>query len=189
MRKLRNVLLSGAALAMLAVPANADQLAGVTMPETVNAGGRQLVLNGLGLREATLGIDVYVAGLYLEEQASDPAAIVESDQVKRLNLAFVRDVGRDDITDAWSEGFRKNAGDQVPALRERIDRLNSFMTDMDRGDTLTFTYLPDTGTVVHVNGQRKGVIEGDDFARALFSIWLGEKPPNKKLKQGLLGRR
>jgi hypothetical protein len=190
MRTLRTVSMSVAALAMLAVPAGAEKLAGVTMPDTVNAGGRQLVLNGLGLREATaLKIDVYVAGLYLEQQASDPAEILGSDQVKRLNLAFVRDVDRGDITDAWSEGFRNNAGDRIPALQGRIDQLNSWMPDLKRGDTLTFTYLPGTGTVVHVNGQREGVIEGDDFARALFSIWLGEKPPNKGLKKGLLGRR
>jgi hypothetical protein len=30
-------------------------------------------------------------------------------------------------------------------------------------------------------------IEGADFARALFLIWLGKHPPNAGLKKGLLG--
>jgi len=40
---------------------------------------------------------------------------------------------------------------------------------------------------VDVNGAVKGTIAGDDFARALFAIWLGARPPNAELKTGLLG--
>jgi hypothetical protein len=40
---------------------------------------------------------------------------------------------------------------------------------------------------VGVNGTVKGTIAGDDFGRALFSIWLGSRPPNPGLKAGLLG--
>jgi Chalcone isomerase-like len=39
---------------------------------------------------------------------------------------------------------------------------------------------------VDVNGAVKGIIKGDDFAKAFFSIWLGE-PPNPEVKSGLLG--
>lgn len=38
-----------------------------------------------------------------------------------------------------------------------------------------------------VKGQRKGTIEGADFASALFSIWLGSDPADEGLKNGLLG--
>ena len=38
-----------------------------------------------------------------------------------------------------------------------------------------------------MKGQGKGPIPGEDFARALFGIWLGPKPPNPDLKSGLLG--
>jgi hypothetical protein len=33
----------------------------------------------------------------------------------------------------------------------------------------------------------KGIIKGDDFASALFSMWLGENPMNKSFKKQLLG--
>jgi hypothetical protein len=33
----------------------------------------------------------------------------------------------------------------------------------------------------------KGTLAGDDFSRALLSIWLGASPPNPELKSGLLG--
>jgi hypothetical protein len=38
-----------------------------------------------------------------------------------------------------------------------------------------------------IDGVHKGVIQGADFARSLFAIWLGPKPPTSDLKRGLLG--
>jgi hypothetical protein len=46
---------------------------------------------------------------------------------------------------------------------------------------------PEARRRVCVNGAVKGTIAGDDFARALFAIWLGARPPNAELKTGLLG--
>jgi chalcone isomerase-like protein len=40
---------------------------------------------------------------------------------------------------------------------------------------------------IGANGAIKGIIKGDDFAKAFFSIWLGADPPNPEIKSGLLG--
>ena len=61
------------------------------------------------------------------------------------------------------------------------------MTNIRKGQRLRFAYKPGAGTQVDVNGAVKGTIKGDDFARALFDIWLGPRPPNAELKTGLLG--
>jgi hypothetical protein len=39
-----------------------------------------------------------------------------------------------------------------------------------------------------MKGALKGTIKGIDFKRAVFSIWLGEKPADAKLKKGMLGK-
>jgi hypothetical protein len=177
--------------AVVAVPARVDagKKAGVTMPDTIEVAGKHLVLNGMGLREATwLKIDVYVAGLYVENVSSDPAKLVAANEVKRLVLRFVRDVDRDDIVEAWSDGFKHNATVKVATLKPLIDRLNGWMGDFEDGNTLTFTYVPGTGVQVDFGAARKGTIPGDDFARSLFSIWLGPNPPTGALKEGLLGK-
>lgn len=178
-------------LLALLVPAVAfgGTKAGVTLPDTIELGGKKLVLNGLGVREATiLNIDVYVAGLYLERKSSDAAAIIRSPGPKRLTLQFVRDVDRKDIVNAWNEGFEKNAGANQSKLAARVAQLNAWMTDLKTGDQLVFSHLPNRGVTVQIQGKTRGTIEGDDFAQALFSIWLGSHPPNKGLKRGLLGQ-
>jgi hypothetical protein len=178
-----------AILALLAAtPAQARKKAGVEMPDRIIVNGKVLTLNGMGVREATIfNVDVYVAGLYLEKTSSDPAVILEGTQIMRLHLKFVRDVDRGDIVDAWKSGFKKNKADMV-RLKDRIDQLNAWMTEMDDGESMTFTFIPGKGTAINVKGVPKGVIPGDDFGRALFSIFLGPKPPNSGLKKGLLGK-
>ena len=169
-------------------PAEAGHRAGVTMPDTMTVAGKPLTLNGIGLREATfLNIDVYVAGLYLERVSSDPNHIIASSEVKVLVLRFVRDVDRSDIVKAWNEGFHNNATVKVATLAPLIERLDSWMGAFSKGDTLVFRYVPGEGLGVDINGVHKGLINSDDFARSLFAIWLGPKPPGRGLKKDLLG--
>jgi hypothetical protein len=178
-----------AIVAGLASGAAAGILSGVTLPDTANVAGKQLVLNGMGLRQATfLKIDVYVAGLYLPAPSSNPQQILQANEPKQLVLKFMRDVGRNDIVKAWNEGFHKNATVPEAQIRDRIEQLNSWMVGFRNGDTLTFSYAPGSGVAVDINGERKGTLQGDDFAQSLFAIWLGEHPPGGGLKKGLLGR-
>ncbi|HEY1965075.1 MAG TPA: chalcone isomerase family protein, partial [Acidobacteriaceae bacterium] len=65
----------------------AATLAGVTLPDTAQVGGKTLVLNGLGLRTKMM-VKVYVAGLYLEQKSSDPNAIIKADAPKQIIMKF-----------------------------------------------------------------------------------------------------
>lgn len=168
--------------------AHGKECKGVTFPEQVQVEGSNLTLNGLGLRQATaLKVSVYVAALYVATSSSDPNALLGSNTPSELVLQFVRNVGGDDLRKGWSEGFEKNAKDQLASLKERIAMLNAWMVDVKTGDRLTFIHKPGTGLHVDVNGTAKGTIKGDDFAKAFLSIWLGANPPNPEIKAGLLG--
>ena len=63
----------------------------------------------------------------------------------------------------------------------------ALLSDVKKGDTLTFTYLPGKGTTLQIGDKELGVFEGKGFADAVFSIWLGPKPPTADLKKGMLG--
>lgn len=88
--------------------------------------GETLVLNGLGLRLATaFKVNVYVAGLYVPEATQDAQAILDSAGPRKLVMHFLRKVGAKDLNKAWKKGFADNAGDLLPALKERTELLTS----------------------------------------------------------------
>ena len=188
-RDITGVLLSAFVAAALGMGvAEGRECKGVSFPDQVQVDGSSLMLNGLGLRQATaFKVNVYVAALYVAKPSSDPNALLGSNATTELILQFVRNVGGEDLRKGWSEGFEKNAKDQLPALKERIAELNGWMADVKSGERLTFIRKPGAGLQVEVNGTAKGTIKGDDFARAFLSIWLGANPPNPEIKVGLLG--
>jgi hypothetical protein len=161
-------------------------LKGVTMPDSLQLYGKTLALNGMGLRTKMI-FKVYVAGLYLENASRDGMAIAASEQLKRMDLVFLRSVGGATVANAISEGFDNNAARELPALKERIARFGKLIPDVKKGDELDFIYRPGGGLEVQSGGKPLGVIEGKDFADALFRVWLGAKPADKALKAGLLG--
>lgn len=158
---------------------------GVSMKDKLAVGGKKLVLNGMGVRQATVfNVNVYVAGLYLESKTKDWNQVV-TDQAKHMELHFVRDVDLDDLQDAFDEGFKKNGGGSMSA---KVKQLNGWMADMEEGQRMSLSYVPGKGTTVKVKGKTKGTIEGADFAKVLFTIFVGPKAPNSLLRNGCLGK-
>ncbi len=164
----------------------AREVAGVTVPDTATVEGKTLKLNGAGLRKKVV-FKVYVGGLYLENPSKDAATVISSDQVKRMQLSVLRSLSTKQVTEAIEEGFEKNSKAQMGALKARLDRLGTMIPDVEKGDLILLTYVPGKGTVVAAKGMEKGVIEGKDFADALFAVWLGANPVQEDLKTALLG--
>jgi len=184
----RSAIFTSLILAMGTGGAHAKECRGVNFPEHVQVDGVELTLNGLGIRKATfIKVNVYVAALYVDRTSHDSRVLIESNGPQELVLHFVRNVDADDLKKAWSEGFARNSKDQLATLNARIATLNGWMSDVKTGQRLTFIHRPGAGVQVDVNGVVKGTIEGEDFARAFVSVWLGETPPNPELKSGLLG--
>ncbi len=166
---------------------SAGTLNGVTLPDTVQVSGTTLTLNGLGLRTKYM-VKVYVAGLYLQQKSSDPDAIIKAEAPKRIVMHFVRGVSKSQLTDGFSESFEDNSPDAAKAMKADIDRLFAALGPVKDGDELIFTYLPGTGTSVSIAGLERLSIAGPDFAKMIFSVWLGPKPPNAGVKKGMLGQ-
>jgi len=173
-------------LAWVATPAIAKEQHGVRMPDAITVEGKDLKLNGMGLRKKLL-FNVYVAGLYVESPSNNAATLISSEQVKRMALFMLRDLSKDKIVDALRDGFEKNSKAQMPALKDRLERLVSMIPDAKRGGTIVITYVPASGIILSGPPGEKQVIEGKDFADALFSVWLGRNPVDDDLKKGLLG--
>ena len=169
--------------------AQAMEIAGVTLPATVEAGVQSLVLNGAALRKKAV-FKVYVAGLYLPAKNPDAGAILAADTPRELRMQFVRDVGKDKMCEAWDESLKNNTPDADAQLQAEFKELCGWMQDLKKGDVMSFTYLPGTGTTVAIAGQTKGSIAGKPFADALFKSWIGPKPgPGEGFRADLLGKK
>ena len=172
-------------LSLLATPALARDIEGTPIADTVTAEGKTLLLIGGGIRTKWM-FSVYVGALYAEKPTFNAANLIKSDQIKRMELHMLRDVGKDKIVESITEGFDKQSKAQMPALKDRLAQLAAAVPDLKKGDVLTLTYVPDKGTVVG-GAAKETVIPGKDFADALFSVWLGPDPVDGDLKRKLLG--
>jgi hypothetical protein len=174
-------------LALLLVDAAtlAAELAGATLPDTLSGGGKTLKLNGLGLRKKAM-FKIYVGGLYLESPSKDAGGILASDQARAIRMHFLRDLTKAQLVEAFEEGFEANAKDKA-GQKAAFDKMMALVPDVKEGGTLTFTYVPGKGTMLQAGDKELGTFEGKGFADAVFSIWLGPKPPSEDLKKGMLG--
>lgn len=170
----------------IAAPVLPKEVAGVTLTDTATVEGKALKLNGAGLRKKVV-FRVYVGGLYLENPSKNAATVISSDQVKRMQLSVLRSLSTKQITEAIEEGFEKNSKAQLGALKARLEKLKTMIPNVENGEQILLTYVPGKGTVVSAKGAEKGVIEGKDFADALFAVWLGPNPVQEDLKKALLG--
>ena len=63
-----------------------------------------------------------------------------------------------------------------------------FKNDLKPNDYIDMIYNPESDAIiVNLNNATIGQVQEFDFKRALFGIWLEEKPINKALKNRLLG--
>ncbi len=170
---------------LLAFPAAAKDIDGTQVPDTVTQEGKTLRLIGGGVRTKWM-FDVYVGALYAEKPTFNAQNLIKSEQVKRMDMHLLRDVGRDKIMETIREGFERNSKAQLPALQARLDQLAQAVPDLKKGDLLSLTYVPEKGVVVS-GVAKETVIPGKDFGDALFSCWLGPEPADADLKRKLLG--
>jgi hypothetical protein len=185
MKKLAAVL----CLLALAPPVRAAKVGGVEFQDTIDVDGAKLTLNGAGIRKKFV-IKVYAGGLYLTQPSKDANAIVAADAPKRVRMVFLRDVSRDQVLDAYREGFRSNSGGPgLDGLLSKLEKLAPAIPDLKEGAEMFVTYVPGKGTTVAAAGGGTPVtVEGKDFADAMFRNWLGSEPADGTLKEAMLGK-
>lgn len=167
------------------------KIGGVDLPATENFNEQTLVLNGAGVREK-LWIDLYVAGLYLDNKTKDASEILNADKPMAIKIHIVSKlITSDKMVDAVTDGFEKSTNGNTAPIQDRIDSiLGFFKEDIKKNDIFDLVYLPSRGGVVaYKNGQEKGLVKGKDFKKALFGIWLSNQSADNGLKDDLLAGR
>jgi chalcone isomerase-like protein len=172
---------------LLALPAGAGTLAGVTLPDKAEVKGQTLVLNGMGLRKK-LFIKVYVGGLYLPQREKNAAKVLGTDAARRMVMHFIYDVSKDQMCEAWNEGLEQNTPNAPAEVKKAFATLCGWMDGVGKGNRLVLTYLPGEGTTVEINGKAKGTLPGKAVADAILATWIGPDPaPGEDFKKAVLG--
>lgn len=159
------------------------------LPGKMKIGETELVLNGYGARKRSI-LQLYVAGLYLTEKSGDANAIIDADKPMALRLEVTSQfVSQSNLLSALNEGFQSSTGGDMAPIRTEIEQFRRLFSDsISSGDVFDMVYVPGKGLFVAKNGSTKGAIEGIEFKRALFGIWLSDRPADQGLKRALLGR-
>jgi hypothetical protein len=170
--------------------ASALEVAGVKVADRVHVGSRDLVLNGAGLRTKFL-FKVYVAALYLGEKTHVGEAALNQPGEKRIALHVLRELSDEQLLHGFNEVMAANhTPTELQVLEPQLKELTVIfhaVKKVNEGDVITLDYLPENGTRIIVNDVLRGNIAGVAFNRALFKIWLGDRPAQPDLKQRMLG--
>lgn len=164
------------------------EISGVTPEKTITIGGETLKYNGAGLREKYF-LDLYVGTLYLTERSKDAKQLIAADETMAITLDIVSGlIGSDKMKEAVEEGFKKSTKGNTHPLKDKINAFQmSFNDPIVKGDHFVIGYVKGKGTEVHKNGKKIKTIEGLEFKKALFGIWLCDDPADEDLKAGMLG--
>ncbi|EPR44841.1 MULTISPECIES: chalcone isomerase family protein [Desulfococcus] len=185
----RCIMIALAVLTVVLPSCSAETVGGVAVPDTLTAGNVPLVLNGVGLRQRFF-MKIYAGALYLEKKSSDARKIIAAEAPMAIRMHFIHDgVPSRKLIEAWNEGFENSTRGDTAALASQIEKFNACFTEAARaGDVYDIIYSPGQGIRVYKKNQLRGAIQGTAFKKALFGIWLGEKPADQNLKEDMLGK-
>jgi hypothetical protein len=167
--------------------ASAAEMQGVSLPDARMVDGRQMHLNGIGLRTySVFGIRIYVAGLYLERPSGDPNAILHSHEHKLLDIHFLRDVDAMDARQSWQHLLEENCKSPCYLDPRDVQRFLAAVPSVHKGDDSTLLFTSN-GVAVTLNGRPLGEITDPNFAVTMLATFIGSVPATPQLKRELLG--
>ncbi len=147
-----------------------------------------LKLRGVATLRYLKFIRAYAGGLYMPENVLSNDVL--SDVPKRLVLEYFQSIEAEDFAEATRTMVEKNTDTEtLSRIAPALDRLCLAYRTVAPKDRYALTYIPEKGLDLSLNDTLLGTFEGADFARAIFSIWIGEKPINKHFRDRLLGPR
>jgi hypothetical protein len=139
-----------------------------------------LALTGTTVRKKLI-IKVYAIAHYMQDlpkgnEKSLYAAVLTDGKAKQLTMEFVRDVSKEQIRDAYKDGFEENASkDEQKVIAPLVEQFLGYFTgDVKENDRFILRWLPGGVVQAQVQGTDKPAIANAVFAKVLWTIWFGE---------------
>lgn len=176
--------------ATLGTAAAAVDVAGVKYEEKLTVGGKELLLNGAGVRTKFI-VKVYAAGLYLQSKEHTTEGVMKAVGPRRIRLVMMRDITSEDFGTAFMSGLNNNVSKEdkskIVAQISKYGEMFAQIDSLKKGDTLDTDWTPGVGAHSYLNGKKIGDVLPDViFYNSVLRIWLGDKPVDSSLKAKLL---
>lgn len=171
----------------------ATEVAGVKFDDSISLAGKELKLNGAGLRTKVF-FKIYALGLYLPEKKTSVADILALAGPRRVSITVLRELTSEEFGNAFMAGLNANTDkaerNKVLPQTMKFGEMFAQIPGLKKGDVLTVDWVPGEGTQCHLNGKKIGELLPDvAFYNAILRIWLGDKPADSSLKPQLLGEK
>lgn len=173
--------------------AQQSNMSDAPVPITHGASMEHLVLNGYAVYRiwASPG---YKAALYVTQKSDNPKLILLTDAPTVMQFTFLQDdLSPEKMVQMFTEAMSVNNPnlDHNPYDLKRFKTfLSQFKQNLNAGDVLMLQYEPKDQTLIMlINNQEKiQWKQAKGFFNALLKMWIGEHPPTREFKQGILGQ-
>ncbi|MBF0490914.1 MAG: chalcone isomerase family protein [Candidatus Omnitrophica bacterium] len=162
----------------------AQQISGVWFNENYMDQGINMSLQGTGLKSLFF-FKAFAAGFY-KGQGDDSDLL--GNYPKRIEVEYFVSIPGQKLNNFTIDIMKQNTSPaDLEILKDEVREMGKYFVDLKPGDRFSLTYIPLVGTKFAHNGQLVGIIKGQEFAKAIFSVWIGKKPFDSRLKEQVLG--
>ena len=120
-------------------------------------------------------------------QAQDLALLLNGANSLLLEFDYLRKIDKSIILESSEKILSKNMSPaELDLIQGRVDLINEAYRTVNKGDRSALSYIPGKGTTLWINEKPIVTIEGEDFARLYFRIWLGENPISRQMREALV---
>lgn len=150
----------------------------------------QLRQNGIASYWMTTS-EAYLAALYVEQPSADAQKLLESRQLKRMDIRITTPHWRPrSFEREWKNAITSN---NVQGASETFAGDILAWTGMPKeplqaGDRIVIDYTPGKSTVVSVNDVQLLTFANPEFFHVLLRSWIGDKPPYADFRRQMLQR-
>lgn len=158
----------------------------INFDDKVQVSGKDLVINGVGIRKATfLKIKVYYGALYLTAKSTNSGTFLGTADPKQITMHFVRDVDLKDLRATYTEAFEKANKDTFKPMLPTLESFIANLRDIKKGERMIISFLPD-GAQLTVGAKSFAKVGDAAFSKALLNMYF-VNPMDPGLTKGLLG--
>lgn len=162
-----------------------DPETGVTFPDSSTCGAKPAKAAGVGVREATFGVDVYAVVVYASPEGFGKSLRASADACVKIVARFVREVDAEKVRGAWLEGLGKQGLTPQDASVKRL--LGAVRGPMKKSGQLVLEVQKEQVTFQYLS-RRVSITSAPRLARAVKGIYLGPSSPTPSLVEDLRRR-